>query len=91
MDSSLESGDTLKSRPGLSELIRTEPVIHKKASSRLQLTPDDDEEKNEMEVQHNGEAVAYRLYKRRWLGLGEHTSQRAYEIMLTDGWEQRAW
>jgi len=73
MASPVESGDKPKLRLVLSELITTEPIIDKKASSRSQLAGND-EERDRMDPAANGDVVVYRLYRRRWLGLGEHTS-----------------
>lgn len=84
MASPVESGDNPKPRPALSELITTAPIIlHKKASSRSS-------EKHGMDSAANGDVIVYKLYKRRWLGLGEHTSQGSYQAQA-NGYIQREW
>jgi hypothetical protein len=66
--------DNPKPRLALSKLI-TEPAItiHNKASSGSRLGKE--EKRDGMDPAENRDIVVYKLYKRRWLGLGEHTSK----------------
>jgi hypothetical protein len=59
-----------RKKSNLSELIRTEPVIEKKADSIL--LPLSDDQRHAMSEQQRGSSPVYKLYRRRWLGLGEY-------------------
>ncbi|PVF99442.1 MFS general substrate transporter [Serendipita vermifera] len=56
-----------RKKSNLSELIRTDPVIEKKADSVL--FPLTDDQRHAMSEQARSSSPVYKLYRRRWLGL----------------------